>query len=88
MTRFKWITIDYFGVTASGKTKIWTVRSTAGGSTLGEVRWFAPWRKYAFYVASGCLFEEDCLRDIADFVETVTREHRTNLSQPPVMMNG
>lgn len=87
MSEPRWVTFDYFGVSASGKTKIWTVHSTAGGS-LGEVRWFAPWRKYAYYPQTGCLFEEDCLRDIADFVEKVTREHRAKLSPPPVMMNG
>lgn len=75
-TGLKWITIQYFGITASGKTAIWTVRNAERGHLLGEVRWFAPWRKYAFYPKTGCLFEEDCLRDIAEFVSMATQAHR------------
>lgn len=57
------------------KTKIWIVR-TKYGETLGTVAWFSHWRKYAFSPASNCIFEQDCLRDLAQFMEERTNEHK------------
>lgn len=72
----KWIRITETGTSASGKTKTWWVRSEDGQDFLGEVKWYAPWRKYAFYPAAITIFEQDCLRDIASFIEEKTKEHR------------
>lgn len=58
----------------SGKTNIFDVLTKQGG-TLGEVRWYARWRKYSFFPADGCLFEQTCLREIADFIEATTHIH-------------
>lgn len=76
----KWIEIVLACKSPSGKTNIWSVGNTDNGSRLGEVRWHGPWRKYSFFPAPGCIFEEDCLRDIATFVETATKEHRSDRS--------
>lgn len=57
-------------------TMRWELRSQAGAHLLGEVRWHAPWRRYCFYPAGGTLFEQDCLRDIAEFIEVKTQLHR------------
>lgn len=66
------------GPSDSGKTSLWDVR-TNDGSLLGEVRWFGRWRKYAFYPRGDTLFEQTCLREIAEFIEMRTREHRTGI---------
>lgn len=62
----------------SGKTKSWFVETKGGAHHLGVVKWYAPWRKYAFHPASLTVFEEDCLRDIAMFVSAETVKHRTH----------
>lgn len=72
----KWVTASWAGRTASGKTEIWTLGNTDNGSHLGHVRWHGPWRKYCFFPAPDCIFEEDCLHDIAHFIEQQTRSHR------------
>ena len=72
----KWIMIDFAGMSPSKKTNIWAIRSTQGDDRLGFVKWHGPWRKYAFFPEPNCLFEEDCLRDIADFVEGATWSHK------------
>ena len=73
----KWIRFDLYGNSASGKTKVWNVVATEGCKIIGWVAWYAPWRKYAFSaVDNNCVFEQDCLRDIAAFIETATREHK------------
>lgn len=73
---FKWVTVQWAGSSASGKTEIWTVRNSDNQALLGEIRWHGPWRKYTFVPAPLTVFEEDCLRDIANFVQDMTLNHR------------
>lgn len=69
------IYIRELGVSKSGKTLIWGV-VTENNEILGQVKWFGRWRKYAFFPKSNTLYEQDCLRDIADFCEDRTKLHR------------
>jgi len=62
---------------AGPKTMVWSVMNN-DGEYLGVVRWFGSWRKYA-YEPERAVFEEVCLRDIADFIVARTREHREAL---------
>jgi hypothetical protein len=66
------------GPSATGKTFTWIVEAK-DGSAIGEVKWFGRWRKYSFYPASDCVFEQTCLREIAEFIEDRTREQRTGI---------
>lgn len=65
------------------KTTVWCVVAKEGGATLGRVAWFGRWRKYAFApnATLETFFEEACLRDIAQFCEERTREHRQSRKQ-------
>src|SRR5271166_3300384 len=65
----KWIEFHEHPRPAPIKTKLWYVVTKDRGSYLGEIRWHSPWRKYVFYPSETSLFEEDCLRDIAAFIE-------------------
>ena len=58
------------------KTKIWQVRSKEEGYFLGEVRWFGRWRGYEFYPYTDTIYEQRCLRGIAEFVESKSKAHR------------
>lgn len=61
------------GRSPSGKTVVWGVwTKTEAMIPLGCVRWHAPWRKYCFYPEPNTLYEQTCLRDIAEFVESMT----------------
>jgi hypothetical protein len=57
------------------KTKVWAVVSKDGGE-IGAVNWYGPWRKYCFTPNSNTVFEQVCLREIAQFCETATRIHK------------
>jgi hypothetical protein len=70
------IYFDFFGRSESGKTMIWEVITNDGNTRLGIVSWFGRWRKYAFYPNGGTVFEEKCLREIAEVCETITKLHR------------
>lgn len=58
------------------KTRIWAVKPKTGG-IIGTVRWFGPWRQYALFPVMNSIYERQCLRDIADFCERKTKEHRS-----------
>jgi len=74
-----WINFEYAGLSNSGKTLEWRVQPAGApelAACIGIVKWYAPWRKYAFMPYSNTVFEQDCLRDIADFCERRTKEHK------------
>jgi hypothetical protein len=50
-------------------THVWSVIAHGGGVKLGEIRWYAAWRRYAFYTASAIVLEPTCLRDLTRFLE-------------------
>lgn len=70
----KWIVFNICGDT--GKTKMWEVVSKEGGDRLGLVKWYPGWRRYCFFPAPNTIFEQDCLRDIAQFCENRTAIHK------------
>lgn len=74
---------DYLDFTASQpagrRTKIFAVTSRANGVMLGEVKWHGAWRKFAFFPASGCIFDQSCLVAIASQCRVSTYEHRESL---------
>lgn len=72
----EYVTFEMYG--EAKKTVIWRVMSKRGG-WLGDVKWFSRWRKYSFFPAPHCVFEQVCLRDIAEFVEERTKEHKTGI---------
>lgn len=74
MTGGTWITFDELD--PAPKTRRWQVTNRATSEALGTISWFGRWRKYAFHPAPGMVFEEVCLRDIAEFCAVRTAEHR------------
>jgi hypothetical protein len=58
------------------KTNLWRVFTIRSDDPLGEVRWYAPWRKYAFFPLSDTLYEPTCLRDIAQFIEDEMKKRK------------
>lgn len=61
---------------ANRKTRVWAVVNKDNGSELGIVEWYTGWRKYVFVPHASTLYEQDCLRDIADFCEQATRDQK------------
>ena len=63
------------GKSASGKTLRWEIIGEDEES-LGWVKWYGPWRTYAFDAEPETVYEKTCLRQIAQFCEELTKEHR------------
>lgn len=61
------------------KTMVWVVVNRYEGSAIGYIGWFPKFRKFSFYPNAGTVYEEKCLRDIAEFCETETKKHTEKL---------
>lgn len=57
------------------KTDTWVVRDEIGNS-LGEVKWYGPWRQYTLWTILGVVFNRDCLTALAGFLHEVNEDHR------------
>lgn len=58
------------------KTKVWWILNRYDHGHLGWIAWYSHWRKYSFTPNGGSVYEEKCLREIADFCEKKTKEHK------------
>lgn len=64
----KWIKFDKLERDKKYKTSFWVVRVKATEESLGCIQWFNRWRKYAFFPNEDTVYENDCLMDIAKFI--------------------
>jgi len=72
----KWICFEHLGYSKSGKTSIFAVLSKDSEMVLGRIAWHVPWRCYAFFPAIDTFFERICLRDILEFIISLTGDAR------------
>ena len=49
----------------------WYVHMKKGGSMLGSVAWYAPWKSYVFQPEEMTEFSADCLRALSDFLASI-----------------
>jgi hypothetical protein len=70
------IYFDFVTRSKSGKTLEYHVMAKDNSDCLGSVNWFGRWRCYVFNPWPGTVFEKLCLREIAEFCERLTTEHR------------
>ena len=92
MVEGRHIVFEYRGILPGQKTRRWDVLSKYDDAgRLGEIKWFARWRKYSFFPADGCIFEEVCLREISAFIVDRTKDHKYcektqgMIPQPPTL---
>lgn len=76
LKEFKWMTIKEVWGGEGRKTKCFQVIAKEGGKLLGSIEWHSGFRAYSFNPYPITYYEEDCLRDIAQFIEDQTTSHR------------
>lgn len=74
--------IDFVPAPPKPKTLTWWVVSHHEDIQLGTIAWFGRWRRYSFHPQPGTVFEQVCLREIAEFCERKTREHQRRKQKP------
>lgn len=60
--------LQFNQVRDTGKTKVFQVVSIQRGIPLGEVKWFAAWRRYVFFPEQSTLFDANCLDELQRFI--------------------
>jgi len=75
------VTFVNCGQLESRKTNGYMVNAKEGSALLGWITWHGAWRKYAFHPSAGTIYEETCLRDIAEFCEQETKAHRAKAKE-------
>jgi hypothetical protein len=65
-------------VSKGAKTRRFSVLSRTTRSLLGYIKWFPNWRKYCFFPLNS-LFDDKCLRQVAQFCEEATTIHKSRL---------
>jgi hypothetical protein len=59
------------------KTKRFAVLNKTSEFILGYVKWYAPWRKYCFFINQADLvFDARCLADIYNFIDRLMSERK------------
>ena len=48
---------------------IWECRNNETDMSLGEIEYYPPWRQYVITFNEDCVFNNECLRDIAHFLK-------------------
>lgn len=80
MSESKWVWFRNDGTSPTGKTKLFAVMTRGGPNgydeALGVIKWYGPWRKYIFDPFVQTVYEQDCLRDIAKFLDELMEERR------------
>jgi len=76
----KWI--EFVEVPAPGVTKRWEVRAKQGGATIAIIAWSTGWRRYILRPLPS-EWEQDCLRDVAEFLEAQSRERKAEREGAP-----
>lgn len=81
-----WLEAREAPVPATAVTRRFHIFNADNGSYVGFIRWYTPWRKYGFFPPesgpAAAVFEEVCLRDIADFLEKLTAERKESRAHP------
>jgi hypothetical protein len=49
---------------------VFRIYSDKGGGQLAIISWYRPWKEYVFSSQPECVFNNSCLRDVLDFIET------------------
>jgi CRISPR/Cas system CMR-associated protein Cmr1 (group 7 of RAMP superfamily) len=79
ITKYRWIEI--VELPQAMPTRRFEVKNIKSGFTIGWIRWYGPFRSYAYLPCEGTVYEEDCLRDLAECVEGLTKEHKAKKHQ-------
>lgn len=71
----------YFELADKQNPSTWIVNVFAddGDILLGQVRYYAHWRQYAFYPNEGTVYEKTCLYDITEFVKIINEQQKKGI---------
>ena len=58
------------------KTKRWLIVPANGGSPIGYIEFYAPWRKYIWGMLNNAIFDVSCTQEVADFLTAHAKDRQ------------
>jgi hypothetical protein len=71
MKKYKFITIRQDCNEVFNNKPVYRIYANRGGSQLGIISWYKPWKEYVFSSRDECVFNNGCLKDVLDFIDIV-----------------
>jgi hypothetical protein len=68
-----YLVFKHVGFSVSGKTTEHKV-TNLDGIELGMIKFKATWRKYCFYPVANTVYDNNCLKEIMDFIDLQMRQ--------------
>lgn len=73
----KWLEFQELEMQPNKKTKTFLVWNKENDEVpIGEIKWYGPFRKYAFYPQPNTVYEPTCMQDITDFLNDLMDERK------------
>ena len=81
----EYLVLEFAGVSPSGLTGLWIIRSVSQGRRLGGICWYASWRRYVMTPELGSVWSADCLEVVSVWLEELRdlHAHLCSVPQPP-----
>ena len=73
-TRYKFI---HFNPVAGGYGKDWVCRNNKTDDLLGYIEFYERWKQFVISFIDNTIFNNQCLRDIAEFLDQLNSEYKT-----------
>lgn len=64
----------------TSKTECITIRNARTKVMLGMIRWYGPWRRYAFYPLGGIVLDAECLNGLRDKLEMLMDDRQSQVT--------
>ena len=68
--------VDDTHETKNKKTIIIDILNNSCGHELGYIKWYPQWRQYCMFTYDDIVFNSQCLKDIAEFMDNLMRIHK------------
>ena len=73
-TQYKYIYFEF--IENKPRTQVWECRDMSH-KNLGIIQWRSAWRQYCFFPSDNTLYNNQCLLDIADFINQLMEKRRS-----------
>ena len=64
--------LEFIELKPKPKTRVFSCRNKMSGDSLGEIKWYPPFRKYAYFSNVDIVYDRNCLEDITNFIDKLS----------------
>jgi len=73
--------MDFYLVEKKPKTNVYQIENKKSGDVIGIIEWYSVWRQYVIQPEFGCIFNDTCLKEIAEFLSELNKNHKEKANQ-------